>query len=165
MPLDWFYGPGVVLDARDHPSLHALTVNDLREALSRVDHALEPGDVVLIQTGNDRLWGTREYYTSGPGVSAEATRWLIDQGVRLTGIDAWGWDAPLQHQAAVARREDRRDLFWQAHYVGVDREYCHMERLGGLDQLPSTGFTVFAFPLKVVGGSAGPARVVARVDQ
>ena len=33
-----------------------------------------------------------------------------------------------------------------------------------LDQLPSHGFTVACFPLNVVGGSAGPARVVAILD-
>ncbi len=36
--------------------------------------------------------------------------------------------------------------------------------LANLDQLPPTGFRVCAFPLKVKGGSAGPARVVAIVE-
>jgi len=98
-------------------------------------------------------------------VSAAATGWLIDQGIRLTGIDAWGWDAPLTVQAEAARNTGRSDIFWSAHYVGVEKEYCHMERLAHLDQLPPTGFTVCAFPLKVKRGSAGPARVVAIVDE
>ena len=123
-----------------------------------------PGEIVLIRTGNDRLLGQRAYFSTGPGVSAEATRWLIDQGIRVMGIDSWGWDAPLAQQAAEARRSGRSDVFWQAHYVGVDREYCHMERLANLGALPPTGFTVSAFPLKVKGGSAGPARVVAMVE-
>jgi len=46
----------------------------------------------------------------------------------------------------------------------VDKEYCQIERLTNLDKLPPIGFKVCAFPLKVVGGSAGPARVVAIVD-
>jgi kynurenine formamidase len=96
-------------------------------------------------------------------VSSAATQWLLDQGVRVTGIDAWGWDAPLAVQARRAKQTGRRDLFWEAHYVGVEKEYCHMERLANLDQLPSKGFTLCAFPLKVKGGSAGPARVVALV--
>jgi kynurenine formamidase len=54
-------------------------------------------------------------------------------------------------------------VFWAAHYVGIDKEYCHIERLTNLDQLPPTGFTICAFPLKVKGGSAGPARVVALI--
>ncbi|MEL7533704.1 MAG: cyclase family protein, partial [Bacteroidota bacterium] len=37
----------------------------------------------------------------------------------------------------------------------------HMEQLTNLDALPTTGFEVAAFPLKIKGGSAAPARVVA----
>jgi kynurenine formamidase len=164
MPLDTFYGPGIVLDIRHMESNDAADVADLQGALRTLQAEITPGDVVLIRTGNDRTWGQREYAISGPGVSPEATRWLIDQGVRLMGIDAWGWDAPLKHQARQARQTGRGDIFFAAHYVGVDREYCHMERLANLDKIPATGFQVCAFPLKVRGGSAGPARVVAMVD-
>jgi kynurenine formamidase len=54
--------------------------------------------------------------------------------------------------------------FWAAHFVGVEREYCQIEQLTNLDKLPPFGFRVCAFPLKVAGGSAGPARVVALVE-
>lgn len=164
MPLDWFYGAGVVLDLRHLDCTAAATVNDLKLALDRIAYSLAPRDIVLIQTGNDRWLGKREYFERGPGVSAEATRWLVEQGVRVMGIDAWGWDAPLKVQAEEARRTNRNGIFWAAHYVGAELEYCQIERLGQLDQLPPHGFTVCAFPLKVVGGSAGPARVVALVE-
>jgi kynurenine formamidase len=165
VPLDQFHGPGVVLDLRGKPSDYAATVVDLQAALDRIDHRLQPGEIVLVQTGNDRLLGAGEYFTLGPGVGAEATRWLLDQGIKLTGIDAWSWEAPLAWQAREAKRTGRRDLFWEAHYVGVDKEHCHIERLANLDQLPPTGFTICAFPLKVKRGSAGPARVVALIDE
>jgi kynurenine formamidase len=165
MPLDWFYGPGVVLDLRELDRDAAATVDDLTAALDRIEHRIAPRDIVLIQTGNDRLLGSPDYFSAGPGVGAEATRWLLDQGVRVTGIDAWGWDRPLARQAEEAMRTDRDDVFWAAHFVGVEKEYCHMERLAQLNQLPSKGFTVCAFPLKVVGGSAGPARIVAMIAE
>lgn len=161
MPLEWFHGSGVVLDMRHKDPQDAATAEDLQTALEKIGHTLQPGEIVLIQTGNDAFWGQRGYFSRGPGVSAEGTRWLLDQGVRLTGIDAWGWDAPLKTQAAAAKNSKRNDVFWSAHFVGVEKEYCHMERLANLDQLPSTGFTLCAFPLKVKNGSAGPSRVVA----
>ena len=66
---------------------------------------------------------------------------------------------------AAKERESRRgDLFWEAHYVGIDKEYCHLERLTNLDRLPSFGFKVCCFPLRVKGGSAGAARVVAMIE-
>jgi kynurenine formamidase len=165
MPLEWFFAPGVCLDMTHRGHGETIGVGDLREALTKVGHALAAGEILLVRTGGDRLLGNRDYFTRGPGVSGEATRWIIDQGVRVMGIDAWGWDLPLPLQARGARRENRDDVFWAAHFVGLDREYCHMERLANLDQLPPTGFRVAAFPLKVKGGSAGPARVVAIVDE
>jgi kynurenine formamidase len=71
----------------------------------------------------------------------------------------------LPDQAREARRAGSHDIFWAAHYVGVEREYCHMERLANLAALPKTGFTLCAFPLKIRAGSAGPARVVALLDE
>jgi kynurenine formamidase len=86
---------------------------------------------------------------------------MLDQGVRVAGIDSWGWDLPLGLQAEETKEANTPGVFWAAHYVGVRREWCHIERLTNLDKLPPTGFTVAAFPLKVHRGSAGPARVVA----
>jgi kynurenine formamidase len=163
LPLDWFYGPGVVVDISDLDPRLAVDAEQLQDRLRGIPHTLQAGDVVLIQTNNDLDWGRPEYFGRGPGVSAQATRWLIQQGIRLMGIDAWGWDAPLREQARRARRERRRDIFWAAHYLGRELEYCHMERLANLHRLPRTGFTVCAFPLRVKRGSAGPARVVALV--
>lgn len=163
VPLDWCYGPAVKLDFRHKGDGEAIGVTDLRQALDRIGHDLQPGHIVLIHTGNDRYFGVSDYFTRGSGMSAEGTRWLLEQGVRLTGIDSWGWDVPLPVLARRAKAERRDDIFWAAHFVGIDHEYCHIERLTNLDQLPPHGFMVYAFPLKVKGGSAGPARVVAMV--
>ena len=63
-----------------------------------------------------------------------------------------------------ARETNNPDLFWQAHLVGQHREYLHMEQLTNLGALPSFGFKVAVFPLKIKGASAAPARVVAIFD-
>ncbi len=95
----------------------------------------------------------------GCGVTAEATRWLFDRGVRVMGIDAWGWDAPLHLQAQKALETDRPGVFWEAHQA--DLPYSQIERLVNLGELPSTGFQLACFPLRVEGASGAPARVVA----
>ena len=143
----------------------AASIADIEQALEKAGHELQPGNVVLIHTGNDTHWGHRDYFNRGPGVSAEATHWLIDHGIKLMGIDAWGWDSPLVDQARQAKNSDRAGVFWAAHYVGIEKEYCQIERLANLAAVPSSGFTICAFPLKVKRGSAGPARVVALVNQ
>lgn len=161
IPLNWFHGPGVVIDATDREEGNPLGIADVEAGLERAGHELKPGDVVLVRTGCDRFLGDPGYMAHGCGVTAEATVWLCDRGVRLVGIDAWGWDRPLHLQAEEANAKGEPGIFWAAHQC--DRAYCQIERLAGLDGLPPTGFEVFAFPLKVVGGSAGPARVVAIV--
>ncbi len=67
-------------------------------------------------------------------------------------------------EAALTQAKERAEqgIFWAAHQA--DLPYCQIERLFNLQELPSTGFTVSCFPLKVVGGSAGPCRAVAILD-
>jgi kynurenine formamidase len=56
-------------------------------------------------------------------------------------------------------------LIWAAHRVGIEREYCQIEKLANLDQLPRPyGFKAACFPVKLEGGSAGWTRVVAMIE-
>jgi kynurenine formamidase len=161
LPLEWFHGPGVVLDMTAKADGDPVTAAEAEAELGRIGHALSPGDIVLVRTGRDAFYREPDYIARGPGVTAEATRWLFERGVRVMGIDAWGWDAPLHLQAAAAREADAPGVFWAAHQC--DLPYCQIERLVNLAELPPTGFAVSCFPLKVAGGSAGPARVVGMV--
>jgi kynurenine formamidase len=156
LPLEWFYAPGVVIDATDREDGQVLMADEIKR---RVPRELSPLDIVLVRTGRDEFYGEPDYMVRGPGVSAEATRWLHEQGVRVMGIDAWGWDAPLWMQAQEANEKDEAGIFWAAHQV--DLEYSQIERLCNLGALPDEGFQVACFPLRIEGGSAAPARVVA----
>jgi kynurenine formamidase len=162
LPLEWFLAPGVVLDLTAKADGDAVTADELQGALQASGHALRPLDIVLVRTDRDSFYGQADYMGRGPGVTAEATRWLFEQGVRVMGIDAWGWDAPLHLQAQRATAEQAPGVFWAAHQA--DLPYCQIERLCNLAALPPTGFTVSCFPLRVVGGSAGPTRAVAIMD-
>ena len=85
-------------------------------------------------------------------------------GVRLTGTDAWSWDAPFVHTAARFAEEHDPSVIWEGHRVGRDIGYCHLEKLNGLEQLPDTGFEVSCFPVKIQAASAGWTRAVAIMD-
>ena len=161
LPLDLFYGPGVVLDFADREDGDAITAEDAERALAQAGHDLQPRDIVLVRTGRDAFLDAPDYMIRGPGVTAEATHWLFDRGVRVMGIDAWGWDRPLHLQAEEAKERGEPGIFWAAHQA--DLPYCQIERLAGLGALPPTGFQVACFPLRIVGASAAPARVVAIV--
>ena len=132
-----------------------------KSALAKTGATLTDRTIVLIRTGRDTLMGTKAFWTTGTGMSASATEWLIDQGPTVMGIDQWGWDLPFQAQIAKAKATGDDNLFWEAHRVGLRRPYWHMEQLTNLGALPPSGFEVMVFPLKIVGASAAPARVVA----
>ena len=162
LPLEWFVQPGVVLDFSDREDGEAVTGDDIGAALDKIGHELSPLEIVLIRTGCDRWIDSPEYMAHGPGVTAQATRWMFDRGVRVMGIDAWGWDRPLWMQAEEAKRTGNKGVFWEAHQA--DLPYSQIERMVNLDSLPPTGFTVSCLPLPIVGASAAPARVVAILD-
>jgi kynurenine formamidase len=158
LPLEWFLAPGVVIDATDRADGESLGAADLEARLPR---PLAPLDIVLVHTGRDAYYTQPDYIARGPGVTAEATRWLFERGVRVMGIDAWGWDEPLHLQAEEAKKRGEPGVFWAAHQA--DLPYSQIERLCNLDAVPLQGFQVACFPLRVEKASAAPARVVAIV--
>jgi kynurenine formamidase len=159
LPLEWFFQDAVVLDMTTKADGDAMTAADAQAELARIGYALKPLDIVLVRTGRDVFYGQPDYLFRGCGVSAETTHWLYAQGIRVMGIDAWGWDVPLDRQARAALTQQQTGIFWAAHQA--DLPYCQIERLVNLGGLPPFGFKVACFPLKIKGGSAGPARAVA----
>ncbi len=162
LPLEWFFADGVKLTMTGREDGEAITAAEVEAELERIDHRLKPLDIVLVHTGRDEFYGQLDYIARGPGVTAEATRWMHERGVRVMGIDAWGWDRPLHLQAAEAIERDQPGIFWEAHQA--DLSYSQIERLVNLGELPDHGFKVACFPLRVVGASGAPARVVAIVS-
>ena len=55
--------------------------------------------------------------------------YLLERGVRLTGTDAWSWDAPFVHTAEKYARSHDAGLIWEGHKAGRDIGYCHLEKL------------------------------------
>ncbi|MEM6803808.1 MAG: cyclase family protein [Bacteroidota bacterium] len=165
IPLDWCYGEGMVIDMKHKADFEAITVSDIENFLQKEGLELKPQMIVLIKTGRDEHMGTKKFFTHGTGMSAAATEYLVDKGIKVMGIDQWGWDLPLPYLIKKAKETDNAELFWEAHLVGTRKEYLHMEQLTNLDALPYSGFKVAVFPLKIVGASAAPARVVAMMEE
>lgn len=162
VPLEWCFGNGVLLDFRGHDRIRGITRDDVERELERIGHELEPLDIVLVMTGTDLR--SPGYELRHPGLRVDATEFLVDQGVRLIGIDAWGLDRPFDVMIEDAKAG--RAQFWESHLLGRRKEYCQIERLTNLEALPRpTGFLVAAFPVKIERASAGWARVVAIVEE
>lgn len=164
LPLDWFFRPGVKLDCHGDVE-QAVSLEELRTALEQSGHTLKPFDIVLIATGADQLWGRPEYFTHFRGISQEATAWLVEQGVKVIGIDSYGFDPPFARMLNEYRRSGNSRVLWPAHVYGRKREYCQIERLANLQALSgATDFQVCCFPIKIKGCGAAWSRVVALVE-
>src|SRR5215471_15058598 len=140
VPLEWCFQPGVKLDFRTLPD----------------------GYVVTARAGS--AYGKPDYVAAGAGMGREATLYLLERGVRVTGTDAWSWDAPFVHTKAKFEQSGDASLIWEGHKAGRDIGYCHLEKLHNLEALPSDGFTVCCFPVKIRGASAGWTRAVAIIE-
>ena len=66
----------------------------------------------------------------------DATLYLLERGVKVTGTDAWSWDAPFVHTKDKFAESKNADLIWEGHRAGMQIGYCHLEKLHNLEALP-----------------------------
>ena len=157
IPLEYCFGDGVILDFRHKENGAGIGAAEVEQELTRIGYTLKPLDIVLIWTGAGAYQDEDRYLTDHSGMTAEATNWLIDQGIKLMGIDAITFDPPVW--AMFERRQ-----FWEAHRVMIEREYYHLENLTNLDRIGRPfGFKLSVFPVKWVNSTAAPVRAVAIV--
>jgi kynurenine formamidase len=163
VPLEWCFAPGVVLDVRHKAAGELISVADLEAALAKIGHRLRPLEIVLLHCGADKRLGSHDYFEQ-PGLGREGVLWLVEQGIRVIGIDAYTLDRPFASMSADYKRTGDGRFIWPAHFAGITREYCQIEKLANLDQLPRpSGFYVSCLPVKIKGASAGWCRAIALV--
>jgi kynurenine formamidase len=166
IPLERLIAPAVAIDITDQAQRNAdyrLTTTDVRE-FERRHGTIRPGSIVLLRTGWSRRWGDRKAYfgddTPGdasrlhfPSFGVEAARLLIqERRVAALGIDAASIDYGPSTDFPV-------------HQLAAAANVPALENLTNLHELPVVGAIVVALPIKIEGGSGGPARVVALVPR
>jgi kynurenine formamidase len=110
------------------------------------------GQAVLVRTDWSAHWGQDGYFRSGPFLTAEACRYLVQEQATLVGIDC-------------ANIDDMADATRPAHTLLLAAGIPIVEHLCALDQLPSEGFLFFATPPAIVGGTSFAVRAFAIVGQ
>jgi kynurenine formamidase len=168
IPLERLIGPGVVVDVSEKCAADAdyqITPSDLRAW--ETEHRRELNDViVLLRTGWSRHWPDRAKYLGTedrgeeavaklhfPGLHPSAAQWLAqERRVKAVGIDT----------ASIDHGQSRR---FQSHVTLFEQQIPALENIAYLDQLPVSGFTVIALPMKIAGGSGAPLRIVAVINE
>lgn len=102
IPLEWCYGPGVVVNFRDMPDGHRVSAAEMEAALKKIAHELSAGDIVLVMTGADRFWGKQEYLIRG-------WEWGRKRRYGLWSVEC-GWWEPMRG-AGIALYLSSRKIF------------------------------------------------------
>lgn len=152
MPLSMFYTEGLCLDLSQKGPGDSIEAADLEAAVERARLGIRPGDTVLLYTDHyRRAFGTADW-DNGPGLSAEAARWL-----GLKGLAAFG----VETAAAGVRHLSNG----QVHQICAELGFTHYENLINLHRLVGRGrFRFIGLPLRIRGGTGSPVRAVAVFD-
>ncbi|MFA5410856.1 MAG: cyclase family protein [Candidatus Omnitrophota bacterium] len=164
IPLEWCYADGVKLDLTQKKPEETIKAEDLEQALKKLNYSLKSLDIVLLNTGADKFYGSPKYFSEYPGVDISAIDYLLDRGVKVFGVDTMGIDRPYKFMLKEFSATKDPKTFYPAHFYGRKREFIHIERLARLNQLPGFGFKVICFPVRIKNTGAAWSRVVAITD-
>lgn len=152
MPLSMFYTEGVCLDFSQKQLRELIEPEEIENASLEAGIVIKKGDTVLIYTDHYRKTYGGENWFKGPGLSADATRWLGNKGIAAFGVETM---AP--GVSGVSNKE--------VHKVCGALGFTHYENLINLHQLIGRGrFRFIGLPLKIRGGTGSPVRAVAVFD-
>ena len=102
---------------------------------------------VILNTGWASRWGTPEYFTDHPCLSAASAEFLVECGVHLVGIDMPSVDRPP----------------FPAHLALLGNGVVIVENLTNLREIGADEFELAALPLSLVGRDGSPVRAIASV--
>lgn len=151
-PLDVFVGPGVMLDVSGVPGWEIRPQHIKAAAEAKGVHDFGQA-IVLIHTEREKA------------ISAEVVAAFLDEGVRVIGTDADGFDGPFEPMIRRFLQTTDTGVLWPAHMLGRRRPYYHIERLRNLARLPPSGFLVIALPVLIEGTTAAWTRAIAFVPE
>ena len=158
--------PGVLLDPVAALGLEALepgyavTAADLEACCDRQKVTVEPGDVLLVRTGNGRYWNDSERYLAGPGMAGSAARWAAERQVLAVGADNMAWDV-------VGLWDEDLGCYLPAHLLLLARRGIYIIENMQLEELAAAGrdrFTFICIPPKFAGATGAPVRPLALVS-
>jgi kynurenine formamidase len=151
VPIGLSFTEGVWLDVSDVPPRTDITLERVQRAMADAGvESLPRGGSLLYYTGAASLWSDPLAYVSQyPGLDAEASRWILDQGVVNVLTDAVSTDNPA-------------DLTYPNHTAHAEYLVNHTEVVNNIERIPMhKGFSLLLAPLRLVGCTGSPVRIFA----
>jgi kynurenine formamidase len=157
---------GVLLDVARHRGVEYIeagrpvTQTEMEALVREGGIAVGEGDVVLLRTGGATLWHDPHAYLKAGGVSAAASSWLADRGVRAVGADNVAWDEP-------GVLDPDLQVTLPGHLILLVRHGIYIIENLYLEELARdrrSEFTFICLPLKLRGATGSPVRPIAMVE-
>lgn len=180
VPLEKFFGTAVVVSLPK-----GKWEKIMPEDLEKAEPAIQPGDIVIINSGWHRYYGdNRRYFAYSPGLYKEAGEWLVEKGVKAVGVDMQALDHPLgtaigphasgplipdvnrEYEELTGRPVKQDFPHWEpCHRLLLGNGIVGFENVGGdIDKVTGKRVTIAAFPWRWVKGDGCIVRMVAVVD-
>lgn len=165
VPVGAFVAPAAVIDVTAEVAADPNFVIERQhlQAWEAEHGALPDGGWLLCRTGwsarttQEAMINNTETGPTSPGMSSECARWLAEESsMQGIGVETVGTDAGAAHSFDPP-------FPCHAFFLGADK--YGLAQLQNLDKLPATGAVILASPLKIVGGSGSPVRVLALVER
>lgn len=164
VPPDRLVGPGLVVDLSgdygpDQGKNKAIAAADLEAAVKATGYSLDPGDIIIINTGWHHLFDRepQRYYKEFSTLSGEAGAWLAERGVKLVAVDCCDVDEKRFYTNKPFAPPNHARHF-------LPNGICIIENVGGeVDKILGKKLLMVAAPLPIRGehGNASPIRLLA----
>lgn len=162
IPIEKLMGPAVLIDVSDAASKnpdHKLQLSEVR-AWEEEHGEIPEKAIIVLRTGWSKYWGNQKAYfgddTPGdasnlhfPSFGEEAVDFLVNER-KIVGL---GVDTPSIDNGSS---ED-----FLVHRIVAEANVFGLENLTNLSNLPASGATLVALPMKIAKGSGAPVRVIA----
>ncbi|GAA1274002.1 cyclase family protein [Pseudonocardia aurantiaca] len=149
IPVERFEGTAVVAEVDRKPG-EEITVDDVLAG----GPAPQRGEFLLIATGWSEKF-TSPDYADHPSLSPELAAWAVQRGIPFVGVDMITPDLPVHRRG--------KGFDFPVHRTLLGAEVLIAENLTNLDGLGGRRVRLRAFPLAILGGDAGPARILAEI--
>lgn len=161
-------GPGIKIDVSEKAAAdrnYLISPDDIT-AWEAVNGRIPDGSIILFSTGFAKRWPDLKTYLGTdqkgpdaikelhfPGLHPDAARWIVEnRKIKAVGID-------------TASIDFGQSTLFESHVALMTNNIPAFENVGDMSSLPAKGFHVFAFPMKIKGGSGGPLRIAALVNE
>jgi arylformamidase len=156
IPLAQVAKEGVLINLANKGPNSTVSVKDILD--SGVE--LGPNRIPVINTGwTETMWGKPEFWTQMPYLEAGVGELMAKKGVPAVAIDVFP-------EKALWRgvKLDPGEVWVANHLALFEKGIPLIQFVTNMSQLAGRRFVLVALPLKIKGGDASPARVVALVE-